>query len=78
MVEISGSHGGRRDDLDAVRGIQGWRDENLEGAVGWTTHLNLQGWFVSQSMTLLPKCNDCAISIIVRVIRRCIFRNFQG
>ena len=48
MAEISGSQGGRNDDLGgAVRGTQGGRNENLEGAVGGrrhgTRHINLQG-----------------------------------
>ena len=44
MAEISGSQGGRNDDLGgAVRGTQGGRNENLEGAVGGIKHINLQG-----------------------------------
>ena len=44
MAEISGSQGGRNDDLGgAVRGTQGGRSENLEGAVGGIKHINLQG-----------------------------------
>ena len=44
MAEISGSQGGRNDDLGgAVRETQGGRNENLEGAVGGIKHINLQG-----------------------------------
>ena len=48
MAEISGSQGGRKDDLGgAVRETQAGRNENLEGADGGTrhetTHINLQG-----------------------------------
>ena len=44
MAEISGSQGGRRDDLaGAIRGTQGGRSENHHEAVGGTRHLNLHG-----------------------------------
>ena len=59
----------RRDDLGgAVRGEQGDRNENLEGAVGGIRHPNLQGRLMSQSKINLRKCNHCAILIIVNVI----------
>ena len=52
MAEISGSQGGRKDDLGgAVRETQAGRNENLEEAIGGTRHetrhetrhINLQG-----------------------------------
>ena len=44
MAEISGSQGGRNDDLGgAVQGREEGRSESLEGAVGGLRLNNLQG-----------------------------------